>query len=101
MSEYILKLDNFLFLDNTETLIIFKIINSYNEIHSIKKITYQSNPLLDVELLNLRNKDLIYVIKKLHKIIINQEYKNKFITPLLQFKNELVNDFLNQLNLSL
>lgn len=93
MSNFVLKLEKYIYLeDKTESLIIFKIYNSHKFI-KLKKIFYECNPLLDVELLNLHNFKLIDAIYKIQKIISKDEYKNKFIKPLTEFRNELIKDF--------
>lgn len=94
MKDFILKLDKYLYLQEENlSLVIFKIFNKHNEIISIKKISYECNPILDVEILKLKDNHLIYVIKKLHKMIVNNEFKNRFLNPISKFKKELINDF--------
>jgi len=93
MSNYFIKLEKYAYLEETtESIIIFKIYNN-DEFVKLKKICYECNPLFDVELLYLRNLKLIDAIKKIQKIITNAEYKNKFINPLIKFRNELIKDF--------
>lgn len=93
MSNYFIKLEKYAYLEeSTESLIIFKIFNQ-DEFVKLKKICYECNPLFDVELLNLRDLELIDAIKKIQKIIINADYKNKFLNPLIKFRNELIRDF--------
>ena len=64
-----------------------------DDIVSLKKITYETNPILDIEILNLRNLKLTKVIQKLHKIYTRNEYKNKFLNSINKFKKELIMDF--------
>lgn len=90
---YIVKLDKYLYLENEiSSLVIYKIFLN-NDIVGINKISYECNPILDVELLNLNDIKLIDMIKKLHKIIINKQFKNKFLTPINNFKKELLKEY--------
>lgn len=96
MCELILKLDRYIYLeDELESLIIFKIVKN-NEIIDLKKIQYPCNPLLDVELLNLRNKHLIKVIKKLNNIIINKNYSNKNLSPIIDFRKNIIKNYFSE-----
>lgn len=93
MANFILKLEKYLYLqDETTSIIFFKVMNN-NDIVSIKKISYECNPILDIEILNLRDLNLIKAIQKLHKIYTKNEYKNKFLNSINKFKKELISDF--------
>ena len=94
MNRYFLKLDKYMYLeDENESLIIFKILNRNNEVVSVKKLSYECNPILDVEILNLRDTELIKVIKKLHKMGIDNDFKNRFLIPIKNFKKDLISEF--------
>lgn len=93
MANFILKLEKYISLQQeTQTIILFKVMDE-DEIVSLKKITYETNPILDIEILNLRNLKLTKVIQKLHKIYTRNEYKNKFLNSINKFKKELIMDF--------
>lgn len=93
---FIVKLDRYIFLkDETKSLIIFKIFLN-NDIVAIKKISYECHPILDVELLNLNDITLLDMIKKLHKIVINKQFKNRFLTCINNFKKNLLMEFFPQ-----
>lgn len=93
MANFILKLEKYISLQQeTQTIILFKVMDE-DDIVSLKKITYETNPILDIEILNLRNLKLTKVIQKLHKIYTRNEYKNKFLNSINKFKKELIMDF--------
>ena len=89
ITKYRLILDNYVFMeDEIESLIVFKIYYK-NDMIDIIKINYTCNPLLDVDLMNLRDLDLVSVIKKLNKMILGKQYSSKHNQAILNFRNTL------------
>ena len=76
MSNTIFEIIEFNFdKDNITTNITIKL--SYDNTSVLYVLTIPSNPVCEIELLNLNKKDINKVTKKLNKIIINKEFSFK------------------------
>lgn len=78
------KINNFTYDRKTNITLLSCSINE-----KIFKLSFPSNPLLEVDFLELHEKKYDEFIFKLSKIILNQEYDFKTITILKQFYNEI------------
>ncbi len=90
------KINNFSYDRKTNiTLLTCSIGRNNNVIGSnekIYKLSFPSNPLLEVDFLELHEKNYQDFIYKLSKIILNQEYDFKTIVILKKFYNEVNNE---------
>lgn len=75
MSNIIFEITNYEFLkDQIVTNITYKL--TFNDLNVLYLLSIPSNPICEIDLLNLNKKDINKVIKKLEKMIANKDYSN-------------------------
>lgn len=90
----IIKITGYEFLKDTiESSIVLSINNNDNTI--LYNLKYPSNPLVDCEILSLNNKKIQVVLNKLTRIIRDEEYSDKTLNSLKNFKSWLINCSVN------
>lgn len=76
MSNITFEITNYEFLkDKIVTNITYKL--SFNDLNVLYILSIPSNPICEIDLLNLNKKNINKIIKKLQKMIANKDYSYK------------------------